>query len=124
MTPKRPHLQIGKAYFECAYFVSQLPVPDIQVWIYIGTNLGGELFPDTHHYFDRPERYFATRMLDESAKWSISEGSESEAAIDNLHRSSRMRIANQDLEGLIYDYEDFANWVSSLVHEPNAQDAF
>ncbi|MBI4694152.1 MAG: hypothetical protein HY749_09025 [Gammaproteobacteria bacterium] len=123
MVPTKPNLIVGRAYFSCAYYLRKLPIPVIETLIYIGTNIYPEDADDTehYHYFEDPDHYFAEEISAESAKYhSCAEA----GCLSEQCSPQRIRVADSELEGLIYDYGRLKDWVLSLGLEPNADKAF
>ena len=117
-TPRLPKLTVGKTYFHCGYYLEKLPVPGIETWIYIGANIHDEdqESNEPRHYFERPDIYFASAIAKESERFKHDESEE-----DTIEFPTRMTIVQSELEGLIYDYECFREWVENLKSESNAE---
>ena len=118
MNPIKPILQKGKTYFVCMYYLEKLPVPCIETWVYVGPSdteqesEGKEFF----HYFERPEVHYKEEIAIENAKFAMP----SEEAHQEMEKP-KMRVADSELEALVYDYEGLKDWVCSLGSEPHAK---
>lgn len=123
MIPKKPKLKIGRAYFVCGYYLRDLPTPEIETWIYIGTNIFDEDAPrkEPHHYFEHPDIYFSKEISEENAMYKSDESIETPV---EQQAPIRLRVADSELEGLVYDYRRLCKWVVELGSEPNADKAF
>jgi hypothetical protein len=121
--PTVPELKIGRAYFCCGYLLERLPVPGIETWIYLGTNIYDEDQASNirYHYFERPDVYFSAQIAEENKRFVRHSSGEEEIASD---AESRMRVSEHDLEGLVYDYAALRDWVNHLEDEPNANKVF
>ncbi len=117
-TPRIPKLTIGKTYFHCGYYLEKLPVPGIEIWIYIGANIHDEdqESNESRHWFERPDVYFSSAIAKESERFKCDEIEE-----DTVEFPTRMTIVQSQLEGMIYDYECFREWVENLISESNAE---
>ena len=120
--PKAPQLVIGRAYFCCGYYLRDVPVPEIETWIYIGQNIFDEdqNIDQIFHYFEHPTEYFRAKMVLEYAQYDSSE----ENQVDENRPVPKLRVSERDLEGLVYDYGDLLAWVDQLKEEPNADQTF
>jgi len=118
-----PKLRIGRAYFLCGYYLRNRPIPEIETCIYIGANIFEEdkAEKEPHHYFERPEAYFAKEIAEETAEYRSSETDED--APEEL-KEPRFRVAESELAALVYDYQGLRKWVVALGEEPNADEAF
>ena len=124
MTAKEPKLKVGRAYFICSFYLRNSPVPEIETWIYLGENLlsGDQAEGAVHyHYFKRPEAYFWKEMAEESGRYDLLEQVKDE---EQDEAESKLRVADSDLEALVYDYEKLKSWVASLERQPNSETAF
>ena len=123
MIPKKPTLKIGRAYFLCGYYLRNLPTPEIETCIYIGTNIFEEdnLEKEPYHYFEYPNIYFAEKISEENAKFQNQETTEEQP---EQQSPSKLRVADSELEALVYDYHGLREWVIALGEEPNADQAF
>ena len=123
MSPDALKLQIGRAYFLCGYYLRNRPIPDIETWIYIGTNIFEEdkTEEEPHHYFERPEVYFAKEIAEETAEYR---SYEADGDTPEDLNEPRFRVAESELVALVYDYQGLRKWVAALGEEPNADDAF
>ena len=123
MIPKKPQLKIGRAYFMCGYYLRNLPTPEIETWIYIGTNIFEDDVAEneSYHYFEHPAIYFAKEISEENADY---QGEESVEVESEQQPAQRLRVSDSDLEALVYDYRELRKWVVGLGTEPNADKAF
>jgi len=123
MIPKKPHLTIGKAYFMCGYYLRDLPIPEVETWIYIGANIFEEdaVEKELYHYFEAPDTYFSKEISAENAKYNDEESEETKS---EQGPPRRLRVADSELEALVYDYQELREWVLDLEKEPNADKAF
>ena len=117
-TPRLPKLTVGKTYFHCGYYLEKLPVPGIETWIYIGADIYPEdqESNEPRHYFERPDIYFASAIAKESERFKHDESEE-----DTVEFPTRMTIVQSELNGMIYDYECFREWVENLKNESDAE---
>lgn len=123
MTAKRLKIQVGRAYFMCGFYLRHIPIPEIETWIYVGADVLKNDNSDgqKYNYFQRPEVYFENEIREEYAEHDVEQDSEVEST---LERSSLIRVSEEDLDGLVYDYRGLCHWVSGLSKEPNAEDYF
>ncbi|GJM08343.1 MAG: hypothetical protein DHS20C11_06190 [Lysobacteraceae bacterium] len=116
MSHSGPILRKGRVYFHCTYRLRDLPVPEIETWVYAGTNLNGETDAE-YHYFERPELHYAKEMATEAPGHLASES--------KIEREQpRMRLDESSVESLIYDLGGLEEWLRNLRKEPNAENAF
>ena len=117
MKPK--DLKPGHAYFACAYFSNDKPVPEIETWIYIGANISQEdaTSGEVHHYFQDPESYFFDEMLSGLTPEQAREYERPESPV-------HMRVLDDDVEGFVQNLEELETFVSGLAREPNADQTF
>lgn len=123
MTEKGPKLKTGRAHFPCGYYLRNSPVPESETWIYVGTNIFDEdrTESQSYRYFERPGIYFAKERVRESRKY----GTGNEVVEEDADISERkLRIAESDLEALVYDYLSMRKRVAESGREPNADSAF
>lgn len=124
MNPNKPKLEIGKAYFGCGYYLRNLPTPSIQTWIYLGADIYGKDEDDggLYHYFESPEIYFEKQISEETEQFQDEKNVDKEQ-LDGS-KPTRLRVADNHLEALIYNYEGLKEFINSLGQEPNADKAF
>ena len=117
---KAPSLEVGKAYFMCGYYVRDLPIPEIETWIYIGSNIYEEdkKGKDRYHYFEKPESYLASTISEERKMYA--NGEEITEIIDN-ETNRKLRVKDSDIEAFVYDYKGLVEWVTALAEQPNAK---
>ncbi|MCP4256788.1 MAG: hypothetical protein GY774_04575, partial [Planctomycetes bacterium] len=73
------------------------------------------------HYFEHPEDYFTKEISDESAKHETQETVEDKS---KNHQQPPLRVPDNELEEVIYDYQELLEWVVALEKESNADKAF
>lgn len=107
----------------CGYYLRNLPTPEIETWIYIGANIFEEdaTETETYHYFEHPTSYYAKKLSEESTENRNEDSVELES---ELQPAKKIRVSDNDLEALVYDYSELCEWVVSLESEPNADKAF
>ena len=114
---EKPELKVDRAYFVCGYYLRNMPIPNIETCVYVGSNLfeSDASSSELMHYFKNPETYFAKEIASEHEDTLESQSDEQPRYI---------RIPESGLEALVYDYEGLKKWVSQLGAEPNASDCF
>lgn len=125
MIPRKPALKIGRSYFLCGYYLRDLPVPEIETWIYVGTNIYNEdkTEPEPYHYFEHPSVYFSEEVSAENSKYHNQE-QEAPDVYSEDPLQMKLRVAESKLEALVYDYAGMQEWVMALGDEKNADKVF
>lgn len=116
---KKEEFEIGKVYFECAYLCLKCPVPEIESWVYVGINIFEEDKSEIEkcYYFQDPETYFSSYIVE-----GLSKEQKEEYEISEQPR--RMRVSENDVEGLVYDLSELKEFVQKLDKDPYAKKIF
>ena len=111
--------EVGKVYFECAYLSDKRPVPEIFSWVFIGVNIYKEdqEEKDKYYYFQDPETYFEPYINE----WLSQSGTKEIEEVDTPHK---MRVSENDVEGLIYDLNELKEFVLELDKDPYAKEIY
>ncbi|MFL6617595.1 MAG: hypothetical protein ACJ8MH_03285 [Povalibacter sp.] len=105
-------LMVGRAYFACGYFFRNRPVPEIETWIYVGSEKS-DVAESTVHRFQDPATYYWEEWAE-----VVSEGERVESV-----ETQQMLVEEENL-GLIYTLRELEDFVAGLRSEPNADEAF
>jgi len=98
----------------CGYYLRNLPVPKIETWIYIGKNIfeAEDSQDESYYYFEDPDIYFAKEIYEENIDF---EDDGPDDASSEQQPPPRLRVADSDLEGLVYDYQELKVSVTKIT---------
>ena len=107
----------GHAYFMCSWLTIEIPVPEIETWIYTG--LSDEDSEDGTKYlvFQDPESFYIDEILKELTD-------EQKNSYTKPKGPKLLRVKENELEGYVYNVEEVKQWVNEIGTEPNSHKLF
>jgi len=104
----------GKVYFFCGFVHPEIPVPELEAFVFIGTEKGGE---GLDYVFEDPRKHFEKQITDELDEDQME-------LYQPPREPTKTRIPKYLIEDTVYSMNEMIRFVNSIPEQEGAGEFF